>query len=96
MYNSFPELTSKYRMDVSRVLSLLNSDVFDITLTLYISVSCAGLLTRVYHIPVFEEICIFLPVDVILHKQYPAYITGNYTVFMMFFIPVYHTQVLYV
>jgi hypothetical protein len=41
MFNSFPELTSKYRMDVSQVLSLLNSNVFDITLTLYryISVS---------------------------------------------------------
>ena len=39
MYNSFPELTSKYRMGVSRVLSLLNSDIFDITLTLYTSVS---------------------------------------------------------
>jgi len=46
MYNSFPELTSKYRMGVSRVLSLLNSDIFDITPTLYIYLyRCAGLLT---------------------------------------------------
>ena len=39
MYNSFPEMTSKYRIGVSRVLSLLSSDIFDITLTLYTSVS---------------------------------------------------------
>jgi hypothetical protein len=40
MYNSFPELTAKYRIGVSRVLLLLmNSDLFDIALTLYISVA---------------------------------------------------------
>ena len=51
MYNSFPELTSKYRMGVSRVLSLLNSDIFDITLTLYTSVS----ICRIAHlVPVYQ------------------------------------------
>ena len=39
MYNSFPKLTSKYTMGVNLVLSLLNSDIFDISLTLYTSVS---------------------------------------------------------
>ena len=59
MYNSFPELSSKYRMDVSRVLSLLNSDVFDITLTLYISVS----MCRIAHLVpnfVFRSARIFI------------------------------------
>jgi len=50
MYNSFPEMTSKYRMGVSRVLSLLNSDIFDITLTLCTSVS----MYRIAHSPRLE------------------------------------------
>ena len=54
MYNSFPELTSKYRMGVSRVLSLLNSDIFDITPTLYISVS----MCRIAHLVPGKRKCI--------------------------------------
>ena len=50
MYNSFPELTSMYRMGVSRVLLLLNSDIFDITLTLCTSVS----MCRIAHSPTLE------------------------------------------
>ena len=55
MYISFPELTPKYTIGVSRVLSLFSSDIFDITLTLYIAVMVRGIAHQVpvvyYQVP---------------------------------------------